>query len=239
MGFWDKILEAIKSLFSQNQSEEPKSDMPIEQEEEMNNNNKFAKRLEGVIPDNVLREIPDIEGAFDINYPLRLSHFLSQTAHESGNFQFLRENLNYSAAALRAVFGRHFPTDEIANEYARQPERIANRAYANRMGNGSEESGDGWRFRGRGYIQLTGRNNYTAFSKSIGVDVVSNPDLVATRYPLLSAGWFWFTNGLNELADSGADEATIRLVTRRVNGGLNGLDDRINKFYQFYDLLKK
>lgn len=226
MNFWTILLYYIKVLFSQKTTEE---DM---------NTTKYVNLLDGVIPEKVLDEISDIQEKFNINSPLRLSHFLSQTGHESGNFRFVRENLNYSAAALRAVFGRHFPTDQIAEEYARQPERIANRAYANRMGNGNEESGDGWKYRGRGYIQLTGKNNYTAFSDSIGVDVINDPDLVATRYPLLSAGWFWYTNKLNAIADSGGDDSTIRRITRRVNGGLNGIEDRTNKFYQFYELLK-
>lgn len=212
--------------------EQEKPTKPLPRKNEMN-----TKGLSLLIPESVLAEISEIQTKFIINTPKRLSHFLAQTAHESGEFKFVRENLNYSASALRAVFGRHFPTDEIAEQYARQPERIANRAYGNRMGNGNEASGDGWKFRGRGYIQLTGRNNYTSFNEYVSKDVVENPDLVATEYPLLSAAWFWYTNSLNSLADAGDDEATIRRITRRVNGGLNGIDDRIKKFYHYYEIL--
>lgn len=164
---------------------------------------------------------------YGIDTPVRQAMFLSQLAHESGNFRHVVENLNYSAEALQRVFGRHFPTPEIAQAYARQPERIANRAYANRMGNGDEASGDGWRYRGRGLIQLTGKDNYSRYAAHTGVNVVADPDLVATpEYAADSAGWFWSANRLNQLADTG----DVRAVTRRINGGFNGLADREAKY---------
>jgi putative chitinase len=164
---------------------------------------------------------------YDINTPVRQAMFLSQLAHESGNFRAVQENLNYSVSGLRSVFGKYFPDDEIAAQYARQPERIANRVYANRMGNGEESSGDGWRFLGRGLLQLTGKNNYTAFSLAADNNALLEPDLVAApELAVESGGWFWATNGLNKLADTG----DVKVVTRRINGGYNGLTDREAKF---------
>lgn len=194
-------------------------------------------KLKGNIPDTVLGMIPDVVEKFEINTPLRLAHFLAQCAHESGGFKVTQENLNYSAKGLLGIFKKYFPTEELAKQYERQPQKIANRVYANRMGNGDEASGDGYKCRGRGFIQLTGKDNYNAFGKSIGVDVLSNPDLVATQYPLLSAAWFFNTNGLHKLSDGGANEATVTVVTKRVNGGVIGLDARINEFKLFYSLL--
>ena len=162
---------------------------------------------------------------YSINTPLRIAHFIAQVAHESGSFKFNKENLNYSASALRAVFGKYFPDDATAEAYARQPEKIANRVYADRMGNGNEASGDGWRFRGRGLIQLTGRDNYTAFQKSIGQDITSGENSAKVAEPDLAvaaASWFWNMRGLNQYAD--ADD--VLTVTKRINGGTNGLDDR-------------
>jgi putative chitinase len=194
-------------------------------------------KLRGSIPDTVLNELPAVVTTFDINTPLRLSHFLAQTAHESGNFRLTVENLNYSSEALVSIFRRYFQTREIADAYHRQPERIANRAYANRMGNGDENSGDGWKYRGRGYIQLTGKYNYTQFNKYVTDDVVQNPDIVASVYPLLSAGWFWSENRINFIADRGSAFRDITAVTQRINGGTNGLDDRIAKFRVYFQLL--
>lgn len=195
-------------------------------------------KLKGHVPDSVLEEIKEAETVIGLHSPLRMAHFLAQVAHESGNFKHTVENLNYSSKALRAVFGKYFPTDEIAEEYHRQPEKIANKVYANRMGNGDEASGEGWKFRGRGYIQLTGKNNYTSFGKFINDDIVDNPDLVAEKYPLLSAGWFWMENDLSKLADLGAEEENVKGITRRVNGGFHGLEDRLKHFNEFYGLLK-
>ena len=160
---------------------------------------------------------------YEINTPERVAAFIAQCAHESGGFKSLRENLNYRAESLMRTWPRHFPTMEIAQQYARQPERIANRAYANRMGNGNEASGDGWRYAGRGLIQLTGKNNYTAFANSIDMPLDEVPAYLETFDGAVhSACWFWATNNLNQFADTG----DIRTMTRRINGGLNGLEDR-------------
>lgn len=164
----------------------------------------------------------------------RLAHFFAQVLHESGCLRFDMENLNYSADALRRVFPRHFPTQAEAEAYARQPERIANRVYANRMGNRAESSGDGWRYRGRGLIQLTGRTNYTAFAAWVGDDRVPHePDLVATEYAVHSAVFFWDRHGLNRLAD----RDDIVAVTRKINGGENGLSHRRELLHKASGLL--
>lgn len=194
-------------------------------------------KLKGHIPDAVLAQIPDTMSKFELNTPLRLAHFLAQCGHESGGFKFLRENLNYSAKGLMGIFKKYFPTEAIANQYQRQPDKIANKVYSGRMGNGPEASGDGAKFKGRGFIQLTGRDNYTAFSKSIGEDCVANPDLVATKYPLASAAWFFYKNGLHKIADEGASDLVVTKVTKRVNGGTIGLPDRIKHFKEYYQLL--
>jgi len=194
-------------------------------------------KLKGHIPDAVIQMIPDTAAKFQINTPLRLAHFLAQCGHESGGFRVTQENLNYSAKGLVGIFKKYFPTEAIAKQYERQPQKIANKVYANRMSNGDEASGDGFRFRGRGYIQLTGRANYTAFGKSIGEDVVSNPDIVSGKHALLSAAWFWSNNGLNKLADGGATDAVVTSITKRVNGGVIGLADRIKHFKEYYHLL--
>jgi putative chitinase len=196
------------------------------------------EKLKGHIPDSVIAQIPSIQTKFEINTPLRLAHFLAQCGHESGGFKVLRENLNYGAKGLRSIFGKYFPTDALALAYERKPEKIANKVYANRMLNGDEASGDGYKFCGRGFIQLTGKENYTNFGKAIGVDLTATPDLVATQYPLLSAAWFFHKNGLHKLADAGATEAAVTSVTKRVNGGVIGLADRIKHFNEYYSLLK-
>lgn len=196
------------------------------------------EKLKGHIPDVVLAQIPDTVAKFDLGTPLRLAHFLAQCGHESAGFKAVTENLNYGAKGLQSIFKKYFPTEAKALEYERKPEKIANLVYANRMSNGDEASGDGWRFRGRGYIQLTGRANYTAFNRFVdGDDVVANPDLVATKYPLLSAGWFFNSNGIHRLADGGASKANVEAVTRRVNGGLIGIDHRLSEFERYYKLL--
>lgn len=170
--------------------------------------------------------------------PVRASHFFAQCAHESGGFKAFSENLNYSAKGLRSTFRKYFPTDALAAQYQRKPEMIANRVYASRMGNGNEASGDGWRFRGRGAIQLTGKNNYLAFSKYIGdPEVMTNPDLVATKYSFESAMFFFETNGLWAICDRGVDDATILLLTRRINGGTHGLADRQDRTKRYAVML--
>tara|TARA_R110000772_G_scaffold66908_1_gene148791 strand:- start:5298 stop:5912 length:615 start_codon:yes stop_codon:yes gene_type:complete len=171
---------------------------------------------------------------YDIETPVRQAMFLSQLAHESGSFRFVEENLNYSVEALRRVFKKYFPDDDIAALYARQPEKIANRVYADRMGNGDEASGDGWKYRGRGLIQLTGKNNYTAFSLHANNEAIIKPDTVAEpELAVESGGWFWCINNLNRLADTG----DVRAVTRRINGGYNGLADREAKYNKLITLL--
>jgi putative chitinase len=159
--------------------------------------------------------------------PNRAAHFFAQTAHESGNFKAFSENLNYSAKGLRGVFRKYFPTDALANAYTRQPMKIANRVYANRMGNGPESSGDGWKFRGRGALQLTGHDNYQAFANYVNrPDVMTNPDLVAGELCFESALWFFDRNKLWGICDQGVNDAAILALTKRINGGTHGLDDR-------------
>ena len=157
----------------------------------------------------------------------RAAHFFAQTAHESGNFKSFSENLNYSAKGLRSIFGKYFPTDAMAKAYERQPAKIANRVYANRMGNGDEASGEGYKFRGRGALQLTGKSNYSEFASYIGnSDVLKNPDLVAGELAFESALWFFDKNKLWGICDQGINDAAILALTKRINGGTHGLEDR-------------
>jgi putative chitinase len=193
--------------------------------------------LKGHIPDAVIAQIPDTAAKFNITTPLRLAHFLAQCGHESAGFKAVSENLNYSADGLVKIFGKYFNATTAAGS-ARNPEKIANKVYSSRMGNGNEASGDGWKHRGRGFIQLTGKDNYKAFDATVEDDILANPDLVATKYPLASAAFFFNKNGLWTICDKGADTATVTAVTKRVNGGTIGLDDRIKHFKEFYDLLK-
>ena len=193
-------------------------------------------KLKGHIPDTVIAQIPGVVEKFEINTPLRLAHFLAQCGHESGGFKVVSENLNYGAAGLQSIFKKYF-TAESAKEYQRKPEKIANIVYANRMGNGNQASGEGYKFRGRGFIQLTGKENYTSFDKVVEDDILANPDLVATKYPLLSAAWFFHKNGLHKIADEGATDDVVTKVTKRVNGGTIGLPDRIKHFNEYNNLL--
>jgi putative chitinase len=164
---------------------------------------------------------------YGIDTPQRVAAFIAQCAHESGNFVFLKENLNYRAESLMRTWPRHFPTMDIATQYARQPERIANRAYANRMGNGDEASGDGWRYAGKGLIQLTGKNNYSAFAESIETPVEEIPAYLETfEGAVQSACWFWESNNLNQFADNN----DILTMTKRINGGTIGLEDRMKHY---------
>ena len=192
-----------------------------------------TSKLSTKVPAPVMLEIVSIVDRFNMTNPLRLSHFLAQAAHESGNFKFLKENLNYSTDSLLKVFPKYFKDKATAEKYARNPEKIANRVYASRMGNGDEASGDGFKFRGRGYIQLTGKDNYKAFSNFIGEDCVANPDLVSDKYPLVSAAWFFDKNNLWTLCDKGATDDVVTAVTKRVNGGTHGLTERVAKFKLF------
>ena len=195
------------------------------------------EKLKGHIPDAVIAQIPETAAKFNITNNLRLAHFLSQCGHESGGFKAVSENLNYSADGLKKIFGKYFPGN-LNESYARQPEKIAARVYASRMGNGDEASKEGFKFRGRGFIQLTGKANYTNFTKFIGEDCIANPDLVATKYPLASAAFFFDSNKLWSICDKGSDDATVTAVTKRVNGGILGLQDRIKHFKEYYNLLK-
>lgn len=195
------------------------------------------ENLAGHIPDPVIAQIPETADKFNISNVLRLTHFLAQCAHESGGFTHDHENLNYSAEGLQKTFGKYFP-DDLSETYAHDPEKIASRVYANRMGNGDEASGDGYKFRGRGYIQLTGRDNYTRFATYVGEDTVANPDLVATKYPLSSAAFFFDSNNLWTICDQGDTEDVVTAVTKRVNGGTIGLDERLKNFNDFYNLLQ-
>jgi len=185
------------------------------------------------LPENVYCQILDVVIKYKINTPRRLAHFLAQCHHESAGFNVVEENLNYSAEGLLRTFKKYF-TQEQAQEYAHNKVKIASRVYANRMGNGDEESQEGWLYRGRGYIQLTGKDNYAAFNDQLPEDILKNPDLVATQYPMLSAAWFWDHNNINDLCDN----ETIEDVTRKVNGGLNGIVDRSRLFYDYLDILK-
>ena len=194
------------------------------------------ENLRGHIPDSVIAQIPDTAAKFNITNVLRLAHFLAQCGHESGGFKAVSENLNYSADGLKKIFPKYFPGN-LNESYARQPEKIANRVYSSRMGNGNESTGEGFKFRGRGYIQLTGKSNYSAFDKMVEDDILANPDLVATKYPLMSAAFFFNSNNLWSICDKGADDATVTAVTKRVNGGTIGLPDRIKHFKEYYSLL--
>ena len=185
----------------------------------------------------IMAEMPLVTEKFGITNPLRMAHFLAQCSHESINFTAVRENLNYSAKALMGTFKKYFPTMELALAYERKPEKIGNKVYANRMGNGNEASGDGFKFRGRGYIQLTGKVNYKAFSDFIGEDCVENPDLIATKYPLASAAFFFNNNSLWSICDKGATSDVVLAVTKRVNGGTNGLAERQSNFDLYHSLL--
>ena len=194
-------------------------------------------KLKGHIPDSVLLQIPDTAKKFNITNNLRLAHFLAQCSHESGGFKAISENLNYSADGLKKIFGKYFPGN-LNESYARQPEKIAARVYGGRMGNGDESTKEGYKFRGRGYIQLTGKLNYVNFTKFIGEDCVSNPDLVANKYPLASAAFFFDSNKLWSICDQGSSDEIVTKVTKRVNGGTIGLPDRIKHFKEYYNLLK-
>ena len=169
--------------------------------------------------------------------PVRAAHFFAQTSHETGGFKAFSENLNYSAQGLQGIFGKYFPTLALAEQYARKPEAIASKVYGGRMGNGPEATKEGFKFRGRGYIQLTGKDNYKAFDAFVPEEIINNPDLVATKYPLMSAAWFFNKNGLWSICDKGATDEVVTAVTRRVNGGTIGLVDRIKHFKEYYALL--
>ena len=193
----------------------------------------FTKdQLQQIIPQNQhldhwFEALEQILPDYEIDTPQRVAAFLAQCAHESGGFNAIQENLNYRAVTLRKVFPKYFPSDEMANAYAQKPEMIANRVYGGRMGNGGEQSGDGYRYCGRGLIQLTGKDNYTRFAESIETPVEDLPEFLATfEGAVQSACWFWETNNLNQYADNG----DILTMTKRINGGTIGLADRTKHY---------
>lgn len=190
-------------------------------------------KLKNHLPVRVFNELQECAVQYKINTPLRMAHFLAQCAHESANFTRTEENLNYSADGLLQTFPKYF-TEELANEYAHNKVGIASIVYANRMGNGNVSTQDGWMYRGRGYIQLTGLINYRAFDAVCSDDIMANPDLVSAKYPMESAAWFWNTLNLNKLADK-SDINFIVDITKKINGGTNGLNYRIKYFNLFYE----
>jgi putative chitinase len=196
----------------------------------------MLNKLHNKIPIQVLNELGDVMKQFNITNSFRLTHFLAQVAHESGNFRYTRENLNYSTEGLLKVFPKYFDKN-TAPLYARKPEQIANIVYESRMGNGNRNTGDGWRFRGRGYIMITGKTNYKAFGDFIGVDLLKDPDLIATKYPLTSAAWFFEKRGLWAICDEGVDQNIVKKVTLKVNGGYNGIADRLSKTNVLFNIL--
>lgn len=183
--------------------------------------------------DQYVDDLNEMMGKHEINTPIRMAHFLSQVLHESGRLKYTKESMNYSAKRLRVVFRKYFSVVR-ASEYARNRKRIGSRVYANRMGNGNEASGDGYRYRGRGLIQLTGKNNYRKFGKWLGIDILSSPELVATEYAVASAVFYWDTNNLNRYADKNNHSG----LTKAINGGYNGLKDRRMLFNKVYRAIK-
>ncbi len=227
-GTWSKLFGTSESV----------STAPVQSSNVVIPNSNFKlDKLKGHVPDVVIAQIPDTAAKFNITNSLRLAHFLAQCGHESGGFRAVTENLNYSAKGLLGTFPKYFNATTAA-QYERKPELIASRVYASRMGNGDEASKEGFKFRGRGYIQLTGKSNYTNFARFIGEDTVSNPDLVATKYPLASAAFFFDSNKLWSICDLGSTDDVVTKVTKRVNGGTIGLADRIKHFREYYELLK-
>lgn len=194
--------------------------------------------LSGLLPAAVIAQIPETAQKFGITSDLRLAHFLAQCALESMEFKATVEKLGYSSAErILKVFRKYFQTVDPA-PYVNNPEKLGNRVYANRMGNGDEASGDGYKFRGRGYIQLTGKNNYTSFTNFIGEDCVANPDLVATKYPLASAGFFFNSNGIWAVCDQGSSDANVLAVSKRVNGDPpHAVPERTQYFRKFFNAL--
>lgn len=193
-------------------------------------------KLKHTLPVKVYDEVEACLNMNGIADPIMIAHFLSQVAHESGLFKHVFENLNYSASGLLKTFPKYFD-GKTAQAYARNPKKIANRVYANRMGNGDEDSGQGYLYRGRGYLHITGKRNYELFSKFIGEDCVQVPDLVATKYPMDSALWFFNNNKVWEHCKKSDYDSVVR-VTRIINGGTNGLQDRLMKFKMFLNALK-
>lgn len=210
---------------------------PVAQPVAQNTSFKLDK-LKGHVPQAVIDQIPDTAARFGITTTLRLAHFLSQTCHETGGFKAFSENLSYGSKGLLTIFPKYFKTIDKANAYQRKPEKIANLVYANRMGNGDEASGDGWKHRGRGALQTTGKSNYQEFANFMKMpEIMSNPDLVATKFALASAGFFFKKNNLWSICDQGSSDEVVKKLTKRINGGQIGILDRIKHFKEFYHLL--
>lgn len=206
----------------------------------MNYIKKFQKdnnlTVDGIVGGNTLLKMKEV---FKLPSIEATAHFIGQVDHETAGFKYDRENLNYSVQGLLKVFSKYFPNEEIAKKYARQPEKIANRVYANRMGNGDEESGDGWKYRGTGSLQLTGKNNYTAFSiYANNSNIINKPDILLPEYYWDVAIFFFKKNSLFRLTNT-VDYNSIRKLTKRINGGYNGLQDRHDKTIKYYEILKK
>jgi putative chitinase len=210
----------------------------------------LLQKLQSKVPAQVLAELPMVFNRFKIDTPERLSHFLGQCSHESGGFKVVEENLYYTDAERMAklIFKRDFDLNhdktinpqeiEFAKKYVKNPKALANFVYANQNGNGNEASGDGYKHRGMGYIQLTGKTNQEAFDMIVDDNIMADTSLIAKKYPLLSAGFFWGARKLNVLADRGVNTPTITIISERVNGGHIGLDDRIKLTNYFYGILK-
>lgn len=237
----------MRQLENTNSFSTSTSSIPVE-EYRMLTTEQFASLfLNAKDPQSWVDSMNNVFPTYEINTPNRIAAFLAQCGHESVGWKVFEENLNYSAERLMVIFKKYFPTKELANDYARQPQKIANRVYGGRLGNGPEESGDGWLYRGRGPIQLTGKDNYRAFSKYMFEEnliedeekILNNPDLVAAtatadrKFALMSAIWFWNINKLNVEADAG----NLETMTRKINGGLNGLEDRKKLYDQAIRLL--
>lgn len=244
--FGKNTTEAVKSFQTKNGlspdgivgpktwSEIMNEDVVIKPQSSSQVGNLKLDKLKGHIPDSVIQQIPEVASKFKIDTPLKMAHFLAQCGHESGGFKIVVENLNYSAERLKVIFPKYFPGN-LSESYAKNPEKIGSKVYGGRMGNGGEETKEGWKFRGRGYIQLTGKHNYSEFDKFVSENILENPDLVSTKYPLLSAAWFFNKNCLNRVVD--ASDANVTAVTRCVNGGTIGLKDRLKHFKEYYNLL--
>jgi len=210
----------------------------ISEENKVGNDKVDLTKLKGVVPDRVLEALPNIFKD-NVMTNIRVSHFLSQCMEETGNFSCCVENLNYSAEGLMKIFPHYFHTLEVANKYAHKPQAIANLVYANKYGNGDVSSGDGYKYRGRGDIQLTFKHWYELLGKKLGVNLVANPDLVATKYPLEAAGFFFDKEDLWKVCDKGSTIAVIKEVTKITNGGENNVDMRIANFNKVYHCLMK
>lgn len=198
----------------------------------------FYDNLKEHLPESIFSQLDTVCTKFQIDGPKRLSHLLGQCAHETGNWKVFTENLNYSADRLLVIFPKYFKDIKSTEGYARNPQKIANKVYASRMGNGDESSGDGFKFRGRGALQTTGKSNYKALGDSIGIDLLESPDLVATHYPLSSAAFFFLSNKLWTICDTGTDIETITRISKRVNGpAAHGLQERIRYTQEYYKIL--